>query len=249
MVSYIDNIVPTRVFAGEYTYETEKAEGGTFFVTFFIEGDRYQLRFPDGTEEQHNIGKLIYHRIRYNKIEQGLTQWLYMCLTDAMRLDALERFRPVAKNIVADGLVYRVEYFTHNDDLKITMPSRAFVCSRLVMSERYPDVHKMENGKVYDKIIDILASADIDLGEMKPREFTGYVFEFSNLEPIEIGRRTYIIEYDNEHDLIYLAHSSRIVMTQPRYFDKDAPELTYLHDGRVREALHEFLEENTIATT
>lgn len=248
MVAYVDNIVPTRIFAGEYTYETEKAEGGTFSVIFFIEGDRYRLRFPDGKEEQHSIGKLIYQRNRYNKIEQGLTQWMYMCLTDAMRLDALERFKPVAKNIVVDGLVYRVEYFAHNEDLKIVMPARSFVCSRLAMSECFPDVHQMENGKVYDKIINILTSAEIDADETEPREFTGYSLEFSNLEPIEIGRRTYIIEYNKKHDLIYLAHSGRIVMTQPNYFEKDAPELAYLHDGKVQHAICAFLEENSVAT-
>ncbi len=247
MVAYIENIVPTRVFAGEFTYETEKVGGGTFSVTFFIEGDRYKLRFPNGKEEQHSIAKLIYHRIRYNKIEQGLTQWLYMCLTDAMRLDALERFKPIAKNIGADGLIYRVEYFAHNDDLKITMPSRAFVCSRLAMSERYPDVHQMENGKVYNRVIDILASAEIDVYEAEVQEFSDYSFAFNNLEPIEIGRRTYTIEYNKEHDLIYLTHSGRIVMSQPHYFEKDAPELAYLHNGKVLEAIQEFLEENVVA--
>lgn len=246
MFPYVDNITPVRIYAGEFVYKADVGEEKTFSVTFFVEGDEYLLRFPDGREERSSTDAIMINRIRYNKIEPGLTQWLYMCLSESMRLHTLERFKPMVKNINVDGLIYRVEYFEHNGDVKIIMPGRAFLCSRLMMSVEYPEVHQLENGKVYAKITDMLSAAKVDDSSQEPKLINGYNFVFNNTVPVEIGRRTYIIEFDQDNDMVYLAHSGRVVMSHVDYFVKDVPELAYLHDGSVLEQIQEFLSVETM---
>lgn len=245
MFPYLDNIVPTRVFAGEYSYEAQIGEEKTFSVTFFVEGDEYLLRFPDGRNEQSSTDAIMINRIRYNKIEPGLTQWLYMCLSESMRLYTIEKFKPVVKNINVDGLIYRVEFYQHKGDVKIIMPGRAFLCSRMIMSEAQPEVHFMENGKVFEKIVDLLYAAGVDEVLQEPKLINGYNFVFNNTVPVEIGRRTYIIEFDQDNDMFYLAHSGRVVMSHLDYYEKDVPELAYLHDGSVLKEIQEFLSVET----
>jgi hypothetical protein len=246
MFPYIENIVPTRVIAGNYTFEAQIGEGKTFLTTFCIDEDKYLIRFPDGKEERNSTDAIMLNRIRYNKIEPGLTQWLYMCLSKSMELYTLERYKPISKNISVDGLVYRLEYYQHNQDMKITMPGQAIICSRLAVTEKCHDILQMENMKVSLKVYDMLACSDLPSEGKEPKPLSGFSYVFKNTEPIEIGRRTYTMDYDPEADLIYLAHSGRIVMTQLNYFEKDAPELAYLHEGKVLKAIHAFLEENAI---
>jgi hypothetical protein len=243
MIPYIDNIEANQLPDGGTKFEIT-GENGLYQLVFDKEFRMFELTTPDSWTESQPINIFAQHKKRYNAIEHGLTSWMYMCICKIQEEQREKVYGYKKKEILLENRTYIVEYCSHTQDLKLTIPGYMLVEKRRRLTKETSETTYLESGLVMQKISEIVYKelCRVDRSSFAS-ERVSLPFECSSFNEYKIGEGTYQIGYDVNCDVVILLTRSRTIRTAVEYLEVKLPELEVLHQGELKRLIGAFIND------